>query len=359
MKTIELSTEQQIVVDAIMEWRDRNPSGDAQYLTLGGYAGTGKTTVISQLAGIWKNVAFVAYCGKAAHVLRMKGVDAQTIHKLIYVPAKNAARGFHFRKRRTLDGVETIVVDEASMIDHVTCADLLSFKVPVLFVGDHGQLPPIGTSAGLMVNPKLRLEQIHRQGQKNPILRAAAAFREGRNVPQWQDPKGRLSILSSSEFERMISPDLQIICGINKTRHAVNMRVRETMGCRNRQVVPGEKLICLRNNASWNVFNGQQVTVLDIAREGRRIIELEVETDDERSLILPCLRDQFGCGPIKDFRSNEIALMDYGYALTAHKAQGSEWNSVLVLEEIASNWDVRRWRYTVASRARDRLVYCR
>lgn len=74
--------------------------------------------------------------------------------------------------------------------------------------------------------------------------------------------------------------------------------------------------------------------------------------------MLPCLREQFGQQPIKEFRSQKVALMDYGYCLTAHKAQGSEWNEVLVLEEIGRTWDPRRWRYTVATRAKERLVYC-
>src|SRR5262249_49968513 len=149
------------------------------------------------------------------------------------------------------------------------------------------------------------------------------------------------------------------VCGFNKTRHDVNARVRRMMGPGRELVAPGERLICLQNNKRWSVFNGQQFTVLDVAHEGRRTIDVEVETDDGRSLVLPCLREQFGQDPLKDFRSKEILLMDYGYCLTAHKAQGSEWDTVLALEEIASAWDARRWRYTVATRAKERLIYCR
>ena len=73
--------------------------------------------------------------------------------------------------------------------------DLLSFGLPVLFVGDHGQLEPIGTSAGLMADPHVRLETIHRQARGNPILRLATALREGRPTPYWDDPRGRLRVL--------------------------------------------------------------------------------------------------------------------------------------------------------------------
>jgi ATP-dependent exoDNAse (exonuclease V) alpha subunit len=83
-----------------------------------------------------------------------------------------------------------------------------------------------------------------------------------------------------------------------------------------------------------------------------------VATDDGRTFTLPCLREQFGHDPVADFWSQETALVDYGYCLTAHKAQGSEWAEVLVVEELARAWDARRWRYTVATRARERLTYC-
>jgi exodeoxyribonuclease-5 len=357
--TLDFSTDQQAALDAILDWRARGPRGDDQVLTLGGFAGTGKTTVIAYLAETWQGVAVAAFCGKAAHVLRSKGVDATTIHSLIYVPVKAAGGATRFRKRRSLDGVWTLIIDEASMIDHVLHADLLSFGLPVLFVGDHGQLEPIGTNPGLMADPRLRLETIHRQARGNPILRLATAFREGRSVPRWEDPRGRLRVLGRDEFDSLVSPDVQIICGFNKTRHGVNARVRRMLGLDRELVAPGEKLICLRNNKAWGIFNGQQVTVLGVAHEGRRTIDLEVETDDGRSFMLPALRQQFGCDPMKDFRSQKVALLDYGYCLTAHKAQGSEWDEVLVLEEVSRSWDPRRWRYTAATRAKTRLAYCR
>ena len=93
MRTLELSPDQQAALDAILKWRAGNPSGDDQFLTLGGYAGTGKTTLISCLAGEWPNVAVAAFSGKAAHVLRSKGVEATTIHSLIYVPFNSTALG--------------------------------------------------------------------------------------------------------------------------------------------------------------------------------------------------------------------------------------------------------------------------
>jgi exodeoxyribonuclease-5 len=354
--TNDWSTDQQAALDAVLRWRDQ-ARGEDRHLSLGGYAGTGKTTLVSHLVDLLPGVACVALCGKAAHVLRAKGAPAQTVHSLIYVPRKTP-QGIRFCKRRYLDGVRTIVVDESSMIDHVLFRDLVSFRLPVLFVGDHGQLEPIGTNPGLMKDPDVRLETIHRQALGNPIIRLAAAFREGRPVlGRWADKAGHLRLAGRGDFDRLVSPNAQIICGFNRTRHRVNSRVRELMGYTH-LVEPGDKLVCLRNNKVSGIFNGQQVVVLDVAGEFGRAVDLMVQADDGRSFTLPVLREQFGRDLIQDFRSTEVALMDYGYCLTAHKAQGAEWPAVLVLEEIARAWDPRRWRYTCATRAKETLTYC-
>jgi exodeoxyribonuclease-5 len=306
--TVEFSQDQQDVLDEILAWRENH--NRSPYLTLGGHAGTGKTTLISYLAGVWPQTAIVALCGKAAHVLRSRGVDAQTLHSLIYFPQKDAQKSFRFRKRISLEGVETIIVDEASMIDHVLFADLMSYGLPVLFVGDHGQLEPIGTNANLMASPTLRLEKIHRQAKGNPILRLATAFREDRPVRPWKDKNGRLEVLHRHEFPDRISSDVQILCGFNKTRNRVNAQVRRILGIDHTIVAPGERLICLQNHRRWNIFNGQQMKVLRIGHEGKQTIHLEIQTDDGRAFMLPCLRQQFGHDQVKGCRSKDVVLMD-------------------------------------------------
>lgn len=351
------SDDQETAVERILDWRERAARFESSQMTLGGYAGTGKTSIVSYLVGQWSCVATCAYCGKAAHVLRSKGVDATTIHSLIYVPFENEEGKIRFTKRRYLDGVSTILVDEASMVDHIVYADLMSFNVPVLFVGDHGQLEPIGTNPNLMKSPELRLETIHRQAAENPIIRLATAFREGRPVPKWRDPDGRLAIVPRREFDRLISPDVQIICGFNNTRHRVNRRCREMLGY-TRPIHDGERLVCLRNNKDWQIFNGQQMRVEGIVKDKRSTMEVAVATDDGRRFVLPIYKPQLGQKLIEDFRTTDVALCDYGYCLTAHKSQGSEFDDVLVYEELSSLWDVRRWRYTTATRAKERLTYC-
>jgi exodeoxyribonuclease-5 len=353
---LEWSPDQEAALWAAREWRR---SGSRPYLTIGGYAGTGKSTLVTELAKDWGDVAVCALWGKAAHVLRAKGTPATTIHSLIYVPRKDARGQVRYRRRDHLGGTGTIIVDEAGMLDHVLLHDLLSFGIPTLFVGDHGQLEPIGTNPGLMKSPDVRLENVHRQALGNPILRAATAFREGREVPYSSDPRGRLEVVRKGEFDRRIAPAAQIICGFNPTRHRVNAMVRTMLGLNRFAVCPDDRLICLRNDKQCNLFNGQQVTVEDVGAISRRTTSVTVRTDDGRILTVECLTEQFGRDLIKEFRSKDVVMFDYGYCLTAHKAQGAEWDEVLVLEEISQFWDARRWRYTVATRAKQRLVYCR
>lgn len=351
------SPDQLRAIDDICCWRDNWSYGDHP-LTLGGYAGTGKTTLIAHLVNIWKGVAVGALAGKAANVLRSKGVPATTIHGLIYVPEVGDDGKTRYTKRQKLDGVETIIIDEASMVDHWIHEDLLSFGLPILYVGDHGQLEPIGRNPQLMMTPKVRLEQIHRQAADNPILRLATAFREGRDVPYWQDRQGRLKIARRNEFEQHLYSGAQIICGYNKTRHRINKSIRERNGCDSQTPEPSERIIFLKNNKTLGLFNGQQATVRKQLHGNDYAVELEVETDEGEVLCVPCLTEQFGEDPIQDHRDQNVALADFAYCVTCHKMQGSESQSVVVLEEIARGWDQKRWRYTAVTRARERLIYC-
>src|SRR5262249_49768197 len=161
----------------------------------------------------------------------------KTIHSLIYRARPRGGR-FHFELRQHLEGVQTIIVDEASMLNDRLFKDLLSFGLPLLLVGDHGQLEPVGDDLGLMRAPDLRREKVQRQALDNPILRLATDFREGRPVQRWEDPEGRLRVAGSGDFNKLISPDWQMIVAYNSTRHKVNTKVRKMLGHR-RLVEPG------------------------------------------------------------------------------------------------------------------------
>lgn len=359
-RTLDFSNDQLDAIERINKWID--DSFADQTLTMGGYAGTGKTTIISHLVREWRNTSVVALAGKAANVLRGKGVHgAQTIHSLIYDPETDGSVT-RFVLKPYLEKTERIIVDEASMVNTQLHNDILSFNLPVLYVGDHGQLEPIGDNPGLMKNPQIRLEKIHRQAAENPILRLAAAFREGRAVPnKWESKCESLKIGSRAKFFEIVKDTVdqwtQFICGYNATRHMVNAEVRHNIGFEE-TICEGDKIIFLRNNPEFEVFNGMQATVLHVYGEPTDTVDLLVETDDGCRRNVTCVSSQFGQDVFKEFRGNDFCLADYGYCLTAHKSQGSEFDRVVALEEIAGSWNAPRWRYTVATRAKNELVYC-
>jgi exodeoxyribonuclease-5 len=359
--SIEFSEDQEAALRAVQRWRSVEASAGKQTLTLGGYAGCGKTTLVSHLIREWPGVAVAALCGKAAAVLRSKGVEsAQTIHSLIYEPVDVGGR-ITFRKRHHLESwIKTVVIDEASMVSTPIYGDLLSFGLPVLFVGDHGQLEPIGENPRLMVNPEVRLEKIHRQAADNPILRLATAFRENRRVPNWIAPGGELVIGGRDVFWDAVDAvdgTEQFICGFNRTRHEVNARVRAKLGRRD-VLWRGDRVICLKNNRPCGIFNGQQFEALDVVECGANLW-LRLLTDDGETISVDARKAQFGADLDKDHRGNDVCLFDYAYCVTCHKFQGSESPKAVVLEELARGWEARRWRYTAVTRARDQLIYAR
>lgn len=354
-------------MDAVCNWRRGWPGRSKQYMTLGGFAGCGKTTVIRILLEQWRDVAVCAPTGKACNRLKQVGVDgARTIHSLIYEPYEENGK-VRFERKRHLD-CSTIVCDEASMVDAWVFRDLLAFGKPILFVGDHGQLEPVGENPNLMHDPDVRLEKIHRQAASNPILRLAAAWREGREGEvfaavnrkgEWRDSEGRCVVTTRRDYDAFAQSGSQIICGYNVTRHRLNQAVRRYRGFGGPVPAKGESVICLQNNKQYQIFNGQQATVVGSwGGGGKRTIDLELEMDDGRIQTVECLKAQFGTNQIKKKMQKSVALFDYAYALTAHKAQGSEFPAVIVLDEVAPIWDARRWRYTTTTRAVESVVYC-
>jgi exodeoxyribonuclease-5 len=278
---IEVSKDQRRALDALLAWQKKYPS---QYITLGGYAGTGKTTLIAILRKkLHKDkpklkVAFCSYTGKAARVLKGKLTQQKalytrdtvsTIHSLIYSPIENERAEIVGWERKSSVDCDLIIVDEASMIDEEIWKDLLWFNVPIIAVGDHGQLPPIRGNFNLMKKPKLRLEEIHRQAKENPIIRLSMIARERGAVPVGEYGKGvkklkRSNPIAGDEVDDLLAgydPETLILCGYNNTRVKLNTFVRGKLGFLDdieTQAIPqvGDRLICLRNNHEKQIFNG-------------------------------------------------------------------------------------------------------
>jgi exodeoxyribonuclease-5 len=372
------SPEQSDALDAVSEWLKRPR---AQVFRLFGYAGTGKTTLARFLAeGVDGAVQFAAFTGKAAQVLRTKGAsNARTIHSLIYRPRgeeeqADEATGktvmaptFAINRQSPISKAALIIIDECSMVDEALGRDLLSFGVPVLVLGDPGQLPPIG-GGGFFTEqePDFLLEEIHRQAAGNPIIRAARDVREG-GEPEFGD-HGALKVIRRTE----VSPDLvlaadQVLVGTNKTRRRYNGRLRELKGFEGPLPQAGDKMVCLRNDPAKDLLNGSLWRVMTAAREtvkpGINLL-LAPEEEDFRSGVakVKLLKKQFE-QPDEEITWQEKRRyddFDFGYALTVHKAQGSQWDNVVLFDESFAFKDIReRWLYTAITRAAKTLTIVR
>ena len=366
-----LTEEQQTAVAKIKAWFE-DKHAKLEY-KLGGYAGTGKTTVIKAILKALSEHSTVvsAFTGKAVNVLERKGVPAQTLHSLIYDCEIVDKKPTFVKKGRRDVVYDLIIIDEASMISTELYNDLSSFGIKVLFVGDPGQLEPVGDNPNLMLFPDFVLSKIHRQAEQSPIIFWANEIRQGRGLDKTLQPKGdgfliRDKNIKTSDF---FAAD-QLICAKNKTREAMNAKVREAKHLQPCTLVEGEKIIVLRNNIQEGVFNGMILFVKKIVAE-----KLIGKYNKQPCWLCDCV-DEVGKGyqlPIwkppfqsptlltKDaFIPRDVVYATYGYVITCHKAQGSEWDNLIVFDEWMPEhiWDMKRWRYTAITRAAKQLTYC-
>lgn len=348
-----LTSEQQLACEAIADWIGT----EKQTFALAGYAGTGKTTVVASLLDALPQrtkPVVVAPTGKAAHVLTTKGVPAMTIHRFCYQCSGEDAEGnplFDFLGVGDIEDL-LVIVDESSMVDGRIYRDLLSTKAKLLFIGDHGQLAPVGEDPGIMSNADFKMEKILRQAEDSPILNFAHRVRMGWS-PKLDFDSGTVDVqvVRSGDADEFLSsfdkrPDVYL-CGTNKIRCFLNenQRTKENL----------EKIVVLRNNYSQQVFNGQVFECEVIGRDPKGhpcmgIMDGRRRLFDETGWLNE--KPGFG-GDLPD----DFILADYGYALTVHKSQGSEWDHVVVYADKSWGADLNRWRYTAATRARKRLTW--
>src|ERR671917_687661 len=220
------SPQQDAALKAVSDWLRR---GDQPVFRLFGYAGTGKTTLARHIAeGVDGAVAFGAYTGKAALVLRSKGcTDATTIHSMIYRSRESDEGGPQFVLNRQSQAAraDLIVIDECSMVDEELGRDLLSFGQPVLVLGDPAQLPPVkGGGFFTEAPPDVMLTEVHRQAKDDPIIRLSMAVREGGRLPLGNHGESRVVRRHDIDAETVTGAD-QVLVGMNRTRRLYNGRI--------------------------------------------------------------------------------------------------------------------------------------
>lgn len=372
-----------------------------------GYAGTGKTTLARHLAqNVNGRVFFGAYTGKAALVLRQKGCNnASTIHSMIYrsreegrveleqleeelkqllardgdprealklqrqiraLRVQLSTPKFSLKPRDSCDLAEAslLVIDECSMIDESMGYDLLSFKVKILVLGDPAQLPPIrGGGFFTEAEPDVMLTDVQRQARDNPIIDLATRVREGRRLELGSYGESAVIDRSAVDLERVLQAD-QLLCGLNVTRRASNARLRHALGRDNLVPVEGDRLVCLRNERELGLLNGGLFESVSNSTYHEETVQLSIKSTDtmpgepeaEKLNVTAHLGPFLGENIEMPWWERRAAQeFDFGYALTVHKAQGSQWNDVVVLDEWTRPETHKRWLYTAITRAAEKI----
>lgn len=377
---------------------DRYKTG-AKYTTIAGYAGTGKSTLvkfaIEAIDVDHKKVAYATYTGKAAEVLRKKGnAGGMTLHRLLYDSIPKPGGGF-FRKPKSTLEYNIVVVDEISMAPKSMIDMLLSHKVYCIFLGDPFQLPQIDKNEAhnYLDNPHVFLDEIMRQEAESEIIQLTMKIRNGEKIDYFKG--NEVWIMPKKDIvDGCLTWADQVICATNKTRIGINDFMRKMNGY---EGLPqsGEKMICLRNYWEDCAENGDALVngttgIIKNTYESFRMIPPYIQSnirqldtvcgdfiaDDgttfngvemDKHMLLTgekCIdwRLSYKLGKMKN-KIGDIVPREftYGYAITCHKSQGSEWEKVFVIEEDFPFDKVEhaRWLYTAATRASHKLVLAR
>lgn len=363
---LELKGDQPGAVDKVAEWLKKPRNQREQVFRLYGGAGVGKTTVAQVLAQDF-NTHFMTLSGKAALVMRSKGAaGATTIHSAIYRP--DDSRGdvqFVLNKESFIRELDLLVVDEVGMVGQTLGEDLMSFGVPILALGDPNQLqPPSGEAAYFTSRPAdFMMNEILRQAKDSPIITMAYDALNGVLKP---GKYGNCNVYSSKVKDHVVRESMlaadQVLCGKNATRVNNNVSFRNWLGLSGDAAgflpTEGERLICLANNHKKGILNGEQFKLLSMlpCQMSNMLKFLAVSMDSGSDVPV-----EFTV-PYEWFRGAESELdrydrlnfeqATYAYCMTVHKAQGSQWKKVTILDESRSFKESRaNHLYTALTRA--------
>lgn len=379
---------------AVSRYKEHEP-----YTCISGYAGTGKSTlikfIIAALGFLPDEVCYVAYTGKAAQVLKQKGCSNPiTAHKLLY-KAKPMPNGtYKFVPKISLEEeYKIIVVDEVSMLPKPMWDRLLAHRIHVIAMGDPFQLPPIDKDSDnkILEHPHIFLDEIMRQAYDSEIIRFSMWIREGKPINQFPASGQQVMVVKPEQvLTGMYDWADQILCATNAQRNDINKFMREMKGFGVEPEV-GDKIISLRNqweflsaapglspltNGAIGTITASQKSSISVPFwiSNASIPVLYTTIIDENN-------EQFDYIPIdytalttgekfltgkqeyqmrkSDKCPDPPFEFTYAYGITVHKAQGSEWDKVLVYEERFpfEKEEHARWAYTAATRASEKLVW--
>lgn len=406
---MQLSTEQSKALDKIHKW---HKSKTFEPLFLAGYAGTGKTTLVSEfINGLDQRPLCCAPTGKAASVLakRLTNATVSTVHKLRYKPIsqnqnkldelvaaliahpdnlelqkavaeekqKLADKGvaFSLNEDHGISPGALVIVDESSMVTSKMYTDLQETGARLLYVGDPGQLPPVKDPGFFDVNPPdIMLTEVLRQALESPITRLSTLVRKGEEPDHnfnWETDSGTCRRISRNTLpeDAWLQAD-QVITGKNVTRHGINRFFRKKLARAGWVPNDGEKLVCLKNGKCNNAefINGVQATAIgkfnldeemntlmgDVLWEGQVVHNIPVYEHP--------LKSHYDATSVDEPYSSREGLveLDFAYAITCHKAQGGEFDNVIIADDQmqANNFEFRKkWLYTAITRAKSQLTW--
>jgi len=414
-----LDKSQQHALDQILAWYR---SGTTQLFTMGGIAGSGKSTIVEAAVRKLREevrsdliIAIMAFTGKAASVIEKKSRSilgmydyAGTQHSYMYKPViednevvdwellplgpdprthdYDAYPQHDNYKKRYAPFCDLIIIDEGSMQNKELFEAIKSYGIPILGVGDHKQLPPVGDSFSLMLNPDVVLEEPHRTAADHPIIKLSTLARKGIPIKPQEYGEG-VEVLYQSKLKanpnhpaysiiKNPSPDNVVIVGSNKMRRSINLNMLkhlrgEDFDSADTMPHEGDRLIVLRNNRNLGIYNGMlgvcqlvdhyapdypeyNFPIHFLPDDGGQVVATE-------SSVWSYLSDKpQQPDSIKEnkeyYKIKHTNHFDYAYAITCHKSQGSQWRGVVAYDVKWGDKDFKnRWRYTAITRSSDKL----
>lgn len=395
---LDLSPDQTVAMNRVVE-AFADPA--SKEFRLGGLAGTGKTTLVRYILSAMQesgvDCLVCAPTAKACVALARRGVKACTIHQAIYTYLGTRVEHVGGERKVTMDFAlkkeepdgelrfddprrsGLVIVDESSMVNQDVADDLRARAPWILWVGDHGQLMPVGRDPGIMSRLDAKLEKIHRQAEGSAIVQVAHAVRYGEDLSaaarRFTGDAVRTAVVWNTYGLVSVADEMKadlVIVARNATRQAFNRESRlRRFGALAPKLVVGELLCGIRNNYADSIYNGETYRLEELGElrtiEGREerdvVLSSEGRAEPFRTTMWTATlgNGTVGLEDQLDSLPRYLSLLDYAYAMTCHKAQGSEAARVLVLDEKVdrSGWDPARWAYTAATRARELLVVAR
>lgn len=296
--------------------------------------------------------------------LREEGIESNTIHSTIYRLVERTEGKPVFELKGAIE-YDLLVIDEYSMVNDRIGKDLESFGKKILVVGDIKQLPPIGDTWIPFGKSDYNLTKIMRQAADSNIVRVAYGCLSGK-LPNYGTYKGVDTVVVAKDIkDEVLARADTIIVARNKTRHRINKLVRSELGFTDVYPQAGDKLICTKNK--WDVvvdgqplINGMTGTCMECKLFGGDSIGITFKPDHTDDLVfVEVLKGCFDPSYEIDYKRYDIykyVEFDFGYAVTAHKCQGSTIDNVVIINEVLKPSTHPNWLYTAITRARRALI---